>query len=118
MKRMLKLRRFRYHHSCSPDFQDLVESLLQTSPWDRIPLIKIFEHPWVLSMQAQLISPRTDLGLQTLSDPLKPQSKNLQSLNIAEKKRSVLDESSVIQINETLDEVGWHRTIPRHDKSV
>ena len=32
---------------CSKDYIDLVNKLLQKEPNARIPLIKVFDHPWV-----------------------------------------------------------------------
>lgn len=46
MKRNLK-----FNAKCSPDFKDLVDKLLQSEPTKRIPLIKVFDHPWVRSFE-------------------------------------------------------------------
>lgn len=42
MKRNLK-----FSSRCSPEYKDLVDKLLQSEPALRIPLIKVFDHPWV-----------------------------------------------------------------------
>ena len=33
------------------EYKDLVESLLKFTPADRIPLIKVFDHPWVKNFE-------------------------------------------------------------------
>ena len=42
MKRNLK-----FSSRCSEEYKDLVNKLLQSEPAMRIPLIKVFDHPWV-----------------------------------------------------------------------
>lgn len=46
MKRLIK-----FNSSCSPEYRNLVESILQIDSWARIPLIRVFDHPWVLRYQ-------------------------------------------------------------------
>mmetsp|Transcript_28034 Transcript_28034/g.27056 ORF Transcript_28034/g.27056 Transcript_28034/m.27056 type:complete len:81 (+) Transcript_28034:478-720(+) len=44
-------RAIKFNASCSPDFRDLVDKLLQREPAYRIPLIKVFDHPWVRAFE-------------------------------------------------------------------
>lgn len=37
----------RYSPACGVEYIDLVERLLQLEPSERIPLIRVFDHPWV-----------------------------------------------------------------------
>ncbi|CDW86401.1 protein kinase domain containing protein [Stylonychia lemnae] len=43
----IKARKIKWKSSCSKDYKDLVEKLLQNDPNKRIPIIKIFDHPWI-----------------------------------------------------------------------
>ena len=40
-----------FNKDCSPEYKDLVIKFLVQNPDDRIPLVKIFIHPWVLFFQ-------------------------------------------------------------------
>ena len=35
----------------SDDYKDLVNSILKYEPVDRLPLIKVFDHPWVKNFE-------------------------------------------------------------------
>ena len=37
----------KFNSTCTKEYQDLVTKLLQKDPAQRIPLIKVFDHPWV-----------------------------------------------------------------------
>lgn len=41
----------RFNHDTSPHYRDLVSALLQPDTTHRLPLIKVFDHPWVRSFQ-------------------------------------------------------------------
>jgi len=41
----------KFKHGASEPYKDLVIKLLQYKEEDRIPMIKIFDHPWVRSYQ-------------------------------------------------------------------
>ena len=43
----IKARKIKYKSSCTKEYKDLVEKLLQNDPSKRIPIIKIFDHPWI-----------------------------------------------------------------------
>ena len=40
-------RKIKYSPKCTPEYIDLVDKILQSDPAKRIPLIKVFDHPWV-----------------------------------------------------------------------
>lgn len=40
-------RQLKFNEKCSAEYRDLVDQLLQIDPINRIPLIKVFDHPWV-----------------------------------------------------------------------
>mmetsp|Transcript_47971 Transcript_47971/g.35172 ORF Transcript_47971/g.35172 Transcript_47971/m.35172 type:complete len:104 (+) Transcript_47971:167-478(+) len=46
-------RNIKFSSKCSPDYKDLVDKLLQREPAYRIPLIKVFDHPWVRSFEVK-----------------------------------------------------------------
>lgn len=56
-----KIRRgaVRFKPSCTDEFKDLVLALLQATPADRIPLIKVFDHPWVKAFEKKYNLSRT-----------------------------------------------------------
>ena len=43
----------KFSSRCSEDYKDLVKKLLVIEPMGRLPLIKVFDHPWVLKFQAK-----------------------------------------------------------------
>jgi serine/threonine protein kinase len=40
-------KKIKFKSSCSEKFRDLVEKLLQYKPSQRLPLILVFDHPWI-----------------------------------------------------------------------
>lgn len=46
-------RNIKFKKTVSPEYKDLVNSLLQVEPSKRLPLIKVFEHPWVINFQVK-----------------------------------------------------------------
>lgn len=40
-----------FREGLSDNYKDLVEKLLVVDPDDRLPLIRVFDHPWVLHFQ-------------------------------------------------------------------
>lgn len=42
-----------FKKECSETYKDLVKSLLVQAPDDRLPLVKVFTHPWVLHFQSK-----------------------------------------------------------------
>ena len=40
-----------FREGLSDNYKDLVEKLLVIDPDDRLPLIRVFDHPWVLHFQ-------------------------------------------------------------------
>jgi len=38
----------RFKPGLSAEYKDLVHAILKPKPTERIPLIKVFDHPWVL----------------------------------------------------------------------
>jgi len=44
-------RNIKYKRDCSEEYKDLVDKLLQSEPSKRLPLILVFDHPWVKKFQ-------------------------------------------------------------------
>lgn len=40
-----------FREGLSDNYKDLVQKLLVVDPDDRLPLIRVFDHPWVLHFQ-------------------------------------------------------------------
>ena len=40
-----------FKKECSKDYKDLVLKILVQNPEERIPLVKVFVHPWILFFQ-------------------------------------------------------------------
>ena len=38
----------KFGQDCSEDYKDLVRKILVQDPDERLPLVKVFVHPWVL----------------------------------------------------------------------
>ena len=47
MQENIMKRRIKYKSTCTKEYKDLVEKLLQNEPNHRLPLIKVFDHAWV-----------------------------------------------------------------------
>ena len=51
LAKITKRQSIRFGPQCTPEYKDLVERLLQNDPAKRIPLIQVFDHPWVRRYQ-------------------------------------------------------------------
>ena len=62
MERQIQAARLRFKPGASPELQDLVNKLLQMDPRRRLPLVQVFDHPWVRHFQRKY-------GLQREPEP-------------------------------------------------
>jgi len=45
------MKKLSFREGLSDNYKDLVQKLLMIDPDDRLPLIRVFDHPWVLHFQ-------------------------------------------------------------------
>ena len=57
----------KYKPALSDEYKDLVNSILKYEPTERIPLIKIFDHPWVKNFEKKYNLSKTAVAVAAVS---------------------------------------------------